>query len=74
MKAFSTINLSVKDQIVLYIFSIKNLKECWDVLKRCFEMSNNIRRLVVHHRFSNLRMEKGSHVANFMHVVQNIVN
>jgi hypothetical protein len=72
-KALSTIKLSVKYQVILYILSVRNLKECWDVFKKHFEVSNNIRRLVVHDKFSNLRMEKGSSVANFMHTIQNIV-
>ncbi len=74
MKLLSTIKLSIKYQIIPYILNVKNLKECWDVFKRRFEMSNNIIRLVVHHKFSNLHMEKGPSVANFMHTVQNIVN
>ncbi len=74
MKALFTIKLSIKYQMVPYILNIKNLKECWDVFKKCFEVSNNIRRLVVHHKFSNFRMEKGFSVATFMHSIQNIVN
>ncbi len=57
-KDLFTIKLSVKYQIVLYILNVKNLKECWDVFKRRFEVSNNIRRLVVHNKFSNFHMEK----------------
>jgi hypothetical protein len=73
-KALSIIKLSIKDQIVPYILNIKNPKACWDVLKRRFEISNNTRRLVVHHKFSNLHMEEGSSVANFMCTIQDIVN
>lgn len=73
-KALFTIKLSVKYQIVPYILNVKNLKECWDVFKKCFEVFNNIRRLVVHHKFSNFRTKKRFSVANFMHSVQNIVN
>jgi hypothetical protein len=42
MKLLSTIKLSVKYQIIPYILNVKNLKECWDVFKSHFEMSNNI--------------------------------
>jgi len=73
-KALSIIKLSVKDQIVPYILNIKNPKACWDVLKRRFEISNNARRLVVCHKFSNLHMEEGSSIADFMCTIQDIVN
>jgi len=73
-KILSIIKLPVKDQIVLYIFNVKNLKECWDVLKKHFEVSNNAKRLAIHHKFSNLCMEEGSSVVDFMHRVQDIVN
>ncbi len=74
MKAFSIIKLSVKDQIVPYILNVKNPKKCWDVFKRCFEVSNNARRLAIHHKFSNLHMEEGSNVVDFMHTIQDTVN
>ncbi len=74
MKALSIIKLSIKDQIVPYILNVKNPKQCWDVFKRCFEVSNNARRLAIHHKFSNLHMEEGSNVVDFMHTIQDIVN
>jgi hypothetical protein len=42
------------------------LKECWDVLKKHFEVPNNVRRLTIRHKFSNFRMEKGFYVVDFM--------
>ncbi len=74
MKILSIIKLPVKDQIVPYIFNVKNLKECWDVLKKHFEVSNNAKRLAIHHKFTNLYMEEGSSVVDFLHRVQYIVN
>jgi hypothetical protein len=73
-KALSVIKLSAKDQIVPYILNVKNPKACWDVLKRRFEISNNARRLAVCHKFSNLHMEEGSSIADFMCTIQDIVN
>jgi hypothetical protein len=74
MKFLSIIKLPIKDQIVPYIFNVKNPKECWDVLKKHFEVSNNAKRLAIHHKFSNLYIEEGSSVVDFMHKVQDIVN
>ncbi len=73
-KKLSIIKLFVKDQIVLYILNVKNPKECWDVFKKHFEVSNNTKRLAIHHKFPNLRMEEGFNVVDFMHRVQYIVN
>jgi hypothetical protein len=57
-KILSIIKLPVKDQIVPCIFNVKNPKECWDVLKKHFEMSNNAKRLAIHHNFPTSAWKK----------------
>lgn len=65
-RALTLIALSVKDNVILYIANITEPDECWKVLKDLYASGSNSRKLLLRRKLSNLRMDEGAAIPEFL--------
>lgn len=73
-RALTLIALSVKDNVIPYIANITEPDECWKVLKDLYASGSNSRKRLLRRKLSNLRMDEGAAIAEFLKQVKELVN
>ena len=65
-KALLIINLVVRNSVVPYILDIEDLTICWERLKNLYATNNNVRRMLLQRKLTNLKMEEGKMMSTFL--------
>jgi hypothetical protein len=73
-KALLIINLVVRDHVVLYILDMKEPTVCSKRLKNLYATNNNVRRMLLRRKLTNLKMEEGTMMFTFLQSTQDLVN
>lgn len=73
-KALTMIALSVRDNVIPYISSITEPAECWKALKDLYANSTNSRKLLLRRKLTNLKMQEGSSMSEFLQHLKELLN
>lgn len=73
-KALTIIALSVKDNVIPYISHITEPDVCWKVLQDLYSNKTNSRKLLLKRKLTNLKMEEGTIVSQFLQQLKELVN
>lgn len=73
-KALTTIGLSVRDNVIPYIANITEPDVCWATLKNLYANSTNSRKLMLRRRLTNLKLEEGSSMTQFLQHLKELIN
>jgi hypothetical protein len=73
-KALLIINLVVRDHVILYILDMKEPTVCSKRLKNLYATNNNVRRMLLRRKLTNLKMEEGTMMFTFLQSTQDLVN
>ncbi|OAE32015.1 hypothetical protein AXG93_2772s1250 [Marchantia polymorpha subsp. ruderalis] len=73
-KALTMIALSVRDNVIPYISNVTEPDECWRVLKDLYANNTNSRKLLLRRKLTNLKMQEGSSMSEFLQHLKELLN
>lgn len=71
-RSFAMINLSMKDEVILYISKFDDPQDVWNKLESLFATTTLARRLPIRNRLYNARVEEGGNVYEYLKIIEDL--